>query len=100
MKPSTDQVLTKTPGGLGFFERCVSRSAIWMPLTPTWAIRAAHSSRVLGCGTFRRMSAATFSRAFLASQEAMPGLAPQQETAVVEPGARARLAASVISRSA
>jgi hypothetical protein len=30
----------------------------------------------------------------------MPGLAPQQETAVVEPAGRARLAASVISRSA
>jgi hypothetical protein len=30
----------------------------------------------------------------------MPGLAPQQETAVVEPGLRAFLAASVFSRSA
>ena len=33
-KPSTDQVLTKTPIGFGFRARWVSRSAMWMPLTP------------------------------------------------------------------
>ena len=36
-KPSTDQVLTKTSIGFGFFARCVSRSAMWMPFTPSVA---------------------------------------------------------------
>ena len=34
-KPSTDQVLTNTPRGLGSRARWVSRSAMWMPLTPS-----------------------------------------------------------------
>jgi hypothetical protein len=34
MKPSTDQVLTKVPRGFGWRRACVSRSAIWTPLTP------------------------------------------------------------------
>ena len=38
--------------------------------------------------------------ACLTNQDTMPGLAPQQDTAVVPPGLRLRLAASVVSRSA
>jgi len=34
MKPSTDQVLTNLPRGFGSRARWVSRSAMWMPLTP------------------------------------------------------------------
>ena len=51
MKPSTDQVLTKVPKGLGFLARCVSRSAMWMPLTPSRFISLAQPSRVLGSAT-------------------------------------------------
>ena len=47
-KPSTDQVLTNTPRGLGSRARWVSRSAIWMPLTPARCISRAQSSRVFG----------------------------------------------------
>jgi hypothetical protein len=45
-KPSTDQVLTKTSIGFGCLARCVSRSAMWMPLTPAFLASLAHSSRV------------------------------------------------------
>ncbi len=99
-KPSTDHVLTNTSGGFGFFERWVSRSAMWMPFTPACRIRSAHSAFVFGSGTLSFMSDATSSSACLTMNETMPGLAPQQETAVVEPGLRAFLAASVVSRSA
>src|SRR5260364_332276 len=40
-KPSTDQVLTNTSIGFGFLERWVSRSAMWMPLTPSLCISCA-----------------------------------------------------------
>src|SRR5690349_1862916 len=99
-KPSTDHVLTNTSGGLGFLERCVSRSAIWIPLTPVWRIRSAHSALVFGSGALSFRSDATLSNACLTKKETMPGLAPQQETAVVEPLGRAFLAASVTSRRA
>src|ERR1700761_972566 len=99
-KPSTDQVLTKTSGSLGDFERCVSRSAMWMPLTPAWRIKSAHSALVFGLGALSFRSAATLSSACLTKNDTMPGLAPQQDTAVVEPLGRARLAANVVSRSA
>jgi len=100
MKPSTDQVFQKTLRGFGRLVRCVSRSAMWMPLTPTRCINAAHSSRVFGCVALRRISAARLVSARFTSEETMPGLAPQQETAVGVPAGRARLAANVISRSA
>ena len=45
-KPSTDQVLTNTARGFGSRARWVSRSAMWMPLTPS-VISRAQSSRVL-----------------------------------------------------
>ncbi len=77
-------VLTNTSGGFGIFARWVSRSAMWMPLTPVWRIRSAHSAFVFGSGTLSLRSAATLSSACLAKNETMPGLAPQQETAVVE----------------
>src|SRR6185437_3638762 len=99
-KPSTDQVLTKTSGSFGDLERWVSRSAMWMPLTPACRIRSAHSALVFGLGALSFRSAATLSSACLTKKETMPGLAPQQETAVVEPAGRAFLAASVASRRA
>ena len=46
------------------------------------------------------MSPATLSSACLTNQDTMPGLAPQQDTAVVLPGLRLRLAAMVASRRA
>ena len=87
-KPSTDQVLTKTPIGFGFRARWVSRSAMWMPLTPRSRSRsrpalavAARARRRHGRGR-RAMS----SSACLTNHDTMPGLAPQQETAVDPPG--------------
>ena len=51
-KPSTDQVLTKTPCGFGVRARCVSRSAMWIPVTPSaWARRAQPSRDVGGRGS-------------------------------------------------
>ena len=50
MKPSTDQVLTNLPFGLGSRARWVSRSAMWMPLTPARCIRRPQSSRGLRLG--------------------------------------------------
>src|SRR6202012_2103894 len=99
-KPSTDQVLTKTSGSFGDLERWVSRSAMWMPLMPACRIKSAHSPLVFGFGALSLRSAATLSSACLTKKETMPGLAPQQETAVVEPFGRALLAASVTSRRA
>src|SRR4029079_1316879 len=98
-KPSTDQVLTKTSGSFGFLERWVSRSAMWMPLTPACRIKSAHSALVLGLGALSFKSAATLSNACLTKKETMPGLAPQHETAVVEPRVRGFLAAHGASSS-
>ena len=47
-KPSTDQVLTNTFIGFGFLERWVSRSAIWMPLTPSLCASWPQPSRLFG----------------------------------------------------
>src|ERR1700742_5353776 len=99
-KPSTDQVLTKASAVFGVLDRCVSRSAIWMPFTPVCRIRSAHSALDFGLGALSLRSAATSSSACFTMKETMPGLAPQQETAVVEPGLPALLAASGVSRSA
>ena len=99
MKPSTDQVLTKVPFGLGSRERWVSRSAMWMPLTPARRISAAQPSRVLGSGAVMPRSRTTSSSACLTIQDTMPGLAPQQLTAVTPPGRRRR-SSSTLSRSA
>src|SRR3569623_628274 len=99
-KPSTDQVLTNTSGSFGFLERWVSRSAMWMPLMPACRIKSAHSALVFGLGALSLRSAATLSSACLTKKEPMPGLAPQQETAVVDPAGRAFLAASGASRRA
>jgi hypothetical protein len=97
-KPSTDQVLTNTSLGFGFFERCVSRSAMWMPLTPTCQ-RAPSPRAVFGSVKRCRWSVATLSSACLTNHDTMPGLAPQQDTAVVRRAGLA-LAASSVSRSA
>ena len=48
MNPSTDQVLTNLPRGFGERARWVSRSAMWMPLTPARGISRPQSSRVRG----------------------------------------------------
>ena len=45
MKPSTDQVFQNTLSGFGFLVRWVSRSAMWMPLTPAFFISLAQPSR-------------------------------------------------------
>src|SRR5450759_6507 len=82
-KPSTDQVLTNASIGLGCLARWVSRSAIWMPLMPAFLASRPHSSRVFGSLNLRPMSPATLSSACLTNQDTMPGLAPQQDTAVV-----------------
>ena len=55
-KPSTDQVLTNIPRGFGSRARWVSRSAMWMPLTPARCISRAQSSRVFGSSNFRPIS--------------------------------------------
>ena len=89
-KPSTDQVLTKTSSGFGCLARWVSRSAIWMPLTPSFLASSPHSSRVFGSSNLTSRSPATLNSACLTNQDTMPGLAPQQETAVVPPGLVAR----------
>src|SRR4029453_9286477 len=99
-KPSTDQVLTKTSGSFGVLERWVSGSAVWMPLTPACRIKSAHSALVFGLGALSFRSAATLSSARFTKKETLPGLAPQQGRAVVEPAGGAFLAASVTSRRA
>ena len=58
-----------------------------------------HSSRVFGSAAFSPRSAARLTSACLTNQETMPGLAPQQETAVDPPGFLRR-SASTVSRSA
>src|SRR3569833_681651 len=99
-KPSTDQVLTNTSGGFGFLARWVSRSAMWIPLTPACRIRSAQSAFVFGSGTLSLRTDAMLSSACLAKKETFFGLAPQQDTAGIEPGLRARFAARGISRKA
>src|ERR1043166_2731565 len=47
-KPSIDQVLTNVPRGFGSRARCVSRSAMWMPLTPTSRMSRAQPTRSPG----------------------------------------------------
>src|SRR5215475_5212865 len=85
-KPSTDQVLTNTFIDPGCLARRASRSAIWMHLMPAFLASRAHSSRVFGSLNFNPMSPAMLSSACLTNQETMPGLAPQQDTAVGPPG--------------
>ena len=99
-KPSTDQVLTNTFIGFGFLERWVSRSAMWMPLTPSLWASWPQPSRLFGSLNGVLVSRAMSSSACLTNQDTMPGLAPQHDTAVVPPGLRARLAAMVASRKA
>src|SRR5207253_11208888 len=98
-KPSTDQVLTKTLIGFGFFDRCVSRSAIWMPLTPSLWASWPQPSRLLGSLNGVLVSCAMSISACLTNQDTMPGLAPQVDTAVVPPGLLC-LAGSSVSRRA
>eukprot|EP01139_Manchomonas_bermudensis_P015062 Amastigsp_a509405_127.p3 type:complete len:133 gc:universal Amastigsp_a509405_127:682-1080(+) len=98
-KPSTDQVLTNSPGSLGTADACVSRSAMWIVLMPRRAARAAHSSRVVGVATSSSRSAAMLSSATLTKCETSPGLAPCVITAVAPPG-RSLRTASAASRCA
>src|SRR4051812_50058729 len=85
-KPSTDQVLTNTLIGFGRFERWVSRSAMWMPLTPSLCASSPQPSRLLGSLNGVLVSRAMSSSACLTNHDTMPGLAPQVETAAVSPG--------------
>ena len=73
---------------------------MWMPLTPSFLASWPQSSRPAGSLNLSLVSLATLSSACLTNQDTMPGLAPQQDTAVVLPGLRARLAFMVASRSA
>ncbi len=98
-KPSTDQVLTNTFIGFGFLERWVSRSAMWMPLTPSLRASSPQPSRLFGSLNSVLVSRAMSIRACLTNQDTMPGLAPQVDTAVVPPGLLRR-ASSSVSRSA
>src|SRR5436305_1500699 len=98
-KPSTDQVLTNAFIGFGFFERWVSRSAMWMPLTPSLCASWPQPSRLFGSLISVLVSRAMSSSACLTNHDTMPGLAPQDDTAVVPPGLL-RLAACSVSRSA
>ena len=100
-KPSTDQVLTNTSGGFG------DCGALRVPLGDVDALDAGLPHQVRPFGLRLRLGDIELqirrdirASACLAKKETMPGLAPQQETAVVEPGRRAFLAASVVSRSA
>ena len=72
--------------GLGVFVRCVSRSAMWMPLIPSFCASFAHCSWLSGMPVFTFVSRAISRIACFTNQETMPGLAPQQETAVGPPG--------------
>src|SRR5437899_11751795 len=81
-KPSTDQVLTNTFIGFGLFERWVSRSAIWMPLTPSLWASWPQPSRLLGALNGVLVSRAMSSNACLMNQDTMQGLAQQVEIAV------------------
>ena len=88
MKPSTDQVFQNTFIGFGRLVRWVSRSAMWMPLTPAFFISLAQPSRSSCAGSLKSSprSVARLTSACLTNHDTMPGLAPQQETAVVPPG--------------
>ena len=55
-KPSTDQVLTNMPRGFGSRARWVSRSAMWMPLTPRFCASRAHPARVCGSANVEPVS--------------------------------------------
>src|SRR5258707_7094850 len=98
-KPSTDQVLTKMLIGFGRFERWESRSAIWMPLTPSLWARRHQPSRLFGSSNDVLVSRATSSSACLTNHDTMPGFAPQVETAVGPPSLLC-LAASIVYRNA
>ena len=103
MKPSTDQVFQNTFIGLGFLVRCVSRSAMWMPLTPAFFISLAQPSRSSCAGSLKSMprSLARLTSACLTNQDTMPGLAPQRRPRSCRPGclrfsARTRLAQRIV----
>ena len=87
--------------GFGFLVRCVSRSAMWMPLTPASFMSFAQPSRssCAGSSNFSPRSRARLTSAFFTNQETMPGLAPQQDTAVVPPGFF-RFSSRMVSRRA
>ena len=72
---------------------------MWMPFTPTRAISRAQPSREVGSAKSSFSSVATSSSACFTIQDTMPGLAPQQLTAVTPPGRRRRTS-STPSRSA
>ena len=98
-KPSTDQVLTKTLRGFGLL------GALGVALGDVNALDAealrepAPLFARLRLAPLSPRSAARLTSACLTNQDTMPGLAPQQETAVVPPGFLRR-SASTVSRSA
>jgi hypothetical protein len=77
----------------------VSRSAMWITLTPSAAPSAAHCSRVVGVAAACPVSLAMLSIACLTKCDTSPGLAPWVITAVGPVGWAAR-SLSALSRSA
>ena len=84
-KPSIDQVLTNSPTFLGFLETWVSRSAMWITLTPRSRASSPQPSRVVGFTAPRPVSLARLTSAFFTKCETRPGLAPWAITAVGPP---------------
>jgi len=66
------------PRGFGSRARCVSRSAMWMPLTPARCIKRAQSGAGLRLVDLKADFRATSSSACLTNHDTIPGLAPQQ----------------------
>ena len=98
-KPSTDQVLTNTSRGFGV------PGALRVALGDMHALdaEALRDAAPFLCSSalaaLSPRSAARLTSACLTNQETMPGLAPQQETAVVRRDC-ARRSASTVSRRA
>src|SRR6185503_10652277 len=82
MNPSMDHVFQNVSSGFGLLALCVSRSAMWMPLTPSDFISLPQASRLEGTENFLPVSLAMFKIACLTNHDTMPGFAPQQLTAV------------------
>src|SRR5229473_150437 len=85
-KPFIDQVLTNSPGSFGISDTCVSRSAMWMTLTPSRSARRAQSPLLVGSPPPISEPCATSISACLTKCETRPGLAPCVRTAVVPRG--------------
>ena len=101
MNPSTDHVFQKTSIGFGATARCVSRSAMWIPVTPTSRMNAAQPARSPAAGVAVSMprSDASDTNASFTNHDTIPGFAPQHDTAVVPPG-ELRRSSTTVERNA